>query len=291
MTFGSDVERDGPDAAGAARAAKTLAALAALGCAIAAVTLLSLDDAHMRRAGWGWLVDAAVCAVALGLLVLRRRWSAGEAQAVSLLLIAATMVAQVHADWSSALSRARFCPFEGFKMVALIVAILVPFRAALAHALVGACAVIPLAVYLAMPASMRAALPIEAPWTTLVYPLIASGVLVHRVRARRLEREMVRARVKREELERFAKVSLAYRDLANSPLQSIELVRAALRKAHPESKELLERLRRNLARLRDLGEMLSHTEHQVVWTSKEEAFDAAQVIAEYQQGAARRTAS
>jgi hypothetical protein len=133
---------------------------------------------------------------------------------------------------------------------------------------------------------MRAHLPIEAPWTTVIYPLIATGILIYRVRARRLEREMLHAIAQREELERFAKVSLAYRDLANSPLQTIELVRAELRKEHPESKDLLDRLQRSLARLRAMGEMLSQNEHQVVWTSKEEAFDAAQVIAEYRRATA-----
>jgi hypothetical protein len=36
-----------------------------------------------------------------------------------------------------------------------------------------------------------------------------------------------------------------------------------------------------VGRLRAMGEMLSQTEHHVVWTSKEEAFDAAQVITDY----------
>jgi hypothetical protein len=97
---------------------------------------------------------------------------------------------------------------------------------------------------------------------------------------------MVRAQVRREQLERFAKVSLAYRDLVNSPLQTIELLCAMLRRAHPESTDVLDRLGSSTSRLKAMGEMLSRTEHQVVWTSKEEAFDAAQVIEEYHRSAA-----
>lgn len=272
---------EGAQGRGVVQAAKTLSALVALGCAVAAATLLSLDDAYLRRVGWGWLISAGLSVVALAVLLLRRSWSVGQAEGVSLLLIGTTLVAQVHADWNSALSSARFAPFEGFKIVALVVATVVPFRPALAYALVGVCAVIPVVVYAVMPAPMRAELPIEAPWTTLIYPLIATGILIYRVRAQRMEREMARASAQREGLERLAKVSLAYRDLANSPLQAIELLRAGLCKEHPESRELLDLLHRSLRRLRAMGEMLSETEHHVVWTSKEEAFDAAQVITEY----------
>ena len=120
----------------------------------------------------------------------------------------------------------------------------------------------------------------------MIYPLIATGILIYRVRALRMEREMMRASAQREGLERLAKVSLAYRVLVNSPLQAIELMRAGLYKEHPESKELLDHLQRSVGRLRAMGEMLSQTEHHVVWTSKEEAFDAAQVIAEYHRAVA-----
>jgi hypothetical protein len=252
---------------------------------VAAAALLSLDDPHLRRVGWGWLTNAGICAVALTALLLRRRWSATQAQAVSLMLIGTTLVAQVHADWISALSSKRFAAFEGFKAVALAVATLGPFRPALSYGVVGACAVAPVLLYEVMPAQMRANLPVEAPWTTLVYPLLATGILMYRVRALRMEGEVMRAHARREQLERFAKVSLAYRDLVNSPLQTIELLCAVLRQEYPESKELLDRLRRCASRLAAMGEMLSQTEHQVVWTSKEEAFDAARVIADYHRAA------
>jgi hypothetical protein len=269
--------------AGAARAARTFAALAALSCGLAAAVLLSLGDVHLRRVAWGWLANAGVCAVALAVLLLRRPWSAREAQAVSLVLIATTLVAQVHADWMSALSSVRFAAFEGFKAVALAVATLALFGPTLSYAVVGVCAVAPVVLYAVMPAPLRANLPVEAPWTTLVYPLLAIGIVMYRVRALRMEREVLRAHARREQLERFAKVTLACRDLVNSPLQTIELLCAVLRRQHPESKALVDRLGRSASRLTAMGELLSQTEHDVVWTSKEEAFDAAQVIAEYRR--------
>lgn len=286
MSYHSGFELlDGRSQPGAVRAAKTLSALVALSCGVAAAALLSLDDVHLRRVGLGWLANAGISAVALTVLLLRRRWSAAPAQAVSLMLIGTTLGAQVHADWFSALSSVRFAAFEGFKAVALAVATLAPFRPALSYGVVGACAVAPVLLYGVMPAQMRANLPVEAPWTTLIYPLLATGILMYRDRALRMQGEALRAHARREQLERFAKVSLAYRDLVNSPLQTIELLCAVLRQEHPESKDLLDRLRRCASRLTAMGEMLSQTEHQVVWTSKEEAFDAAQVIDEYHRAA------
>lgn len=99
MSYHSGLELlDGRSQAGAVRAAKTLSALVALSCGLAAAALLSLDDFHLRRVGWGWLANAGISAVALTVLLLRRRWSAPQAQAVSLMLIGTTLLAQVHAD-------------------------------------------------------------------------------------------------------------------------------------------------------------------------------------------------
>ena len=288
MSDASSVEQldGGGTRAAAVRAAKTFAALAALSCGVAAAALLSVNDAHLRRVGWGWLTNAGICAVALAVLLMRRRCTARQAEAASLVLIGSTLVAQVHADWTSALSSMRFAPFEGFKAVALAVATLALFGPALSYGVVAVCAIAPVVIFALMPAALRVNLPVEAPWTTLVYPLLATGIVMYRVRALRIEREATRAHARREQLERFAKVSLAYRDLVNSPLQTIELVCAVLRKEHPESKELVDRLRRCASRLTAMGEMLSRTEHHVVWTSKEEAFDAAKVIEEYHRAAA-----
>lgn len=278
---------DGQTRPGAVRAARTFAAVAAVGCAVTAAAMLRLDDVDLRRVGWGWLANAGLSAIGLAALLLRSRWSAAQAQGVTLALVGTTLAAQVLADWMSALSPVRFAAFEGFKAVALAVATLAPFRPAVCYGVVAACAVTPVVIYAVMPAPMRANLPVEVPWTTLVYPLLAAGILMYRVRALRFERDMLRAQAEREQFERFVKVSLAYRDLVNSPLQTIELLCAMLRRAHPESKEVLDRLGSSTSRLKGMGEMLSRTEHQVVWTSKEEAFDAAQVIEEYQRSAAR----
>jgi hypothetical protein len=57
---GVDLLDSGQDR-GIVQAAKTLAALSALGCAVAAATLLSLDNTYLRHVGWGWLINGGLC--------------------------------------------------------------------------------------------------------------------------------------------------------------------------------------------------------------------------------------
>jgi hypothetical protein len=265
------------------RAAKTITGLGALGCGLSAATLLAMSEPHLRQVGWGWLAVAGLSALAFAALTVRR-WSAAPAQGFALVVIAAVMASQVHADFNSAKAHVPFAAFDGFKIVAVAVATVLPFRPALSFALIATCAVLPVAIYQAMTPELRDALPIEEPWNTILFPLIATGILLHRIRALRVERQMLRAVADREALERVAKVSLAYRDLANSPLQALELTRAMLRHGDADTEKLLDQLERSLQRLREMGEILSHTEEQVRWTSTAEGFDAARVISEYRRG-------
>ncbi len=67
------------------------------------------------------------------------------------------------------------------------------------------------------------------------------------------------------------------RDLTNSPLQSVELTVALLKTRHPESQAQLERLERQLARLRQLSVVLSQYEPQR-WAPGDGSFDPLEVL-------------
>ncbi len=261
-------------------AAKTLCVMGGLASAIAGVTLLPY--AALRPVGWAWLANALVCAATFVLLLSRTRWSTFEAQALAMLVIASTLVTQTYSDWTEAATEAHVAAFEGFKIAALVVAIVVPFRVPIVYATIGICAALPVVYWVLMPPQLRQALPVEEPWNTVMYPVIATAILVFRLRGFALEREVIRAKAEKEALERFAKVLLAYRDLANSPLQSIELIKSLLREEHPEAAHLTEELDRSLERLKALAAMLATRDAHVHWTSKEEAFDPAQIIREYE---------
>ena len=71
---------------------------------------------------------------------------------------------------------------------------------------------------------------------------------------------------------------LAVRDFSNTPLQTLYLTTALLRYRHRNDSELLERMDRSLARLRELNDIMSRYETQVGWKDGDESLDAAAVL-------------
>jgi hypothetical protein len=78
-------------------------------------------------------------------------------------------------------------------------------------------------------------------------------------------------------IEELARMSLAVRDLANTPLQTLELTLELLRRSDADP-TIVERLSRSLQRLRRLNELLASYEQDVVWTARQESFDAVRVL-------------
>jgi len=87
----------------------------------------------------------------------------------------------------------------------------------------------------------------------------------------------VRAQTKAADAERFMRKFLAVRDLANSPLQSIEATLAVLRIRHPDSGAQWDRLERQIDRLRKLSTVLSRYEPET-WTVTDRSFDPLEVL-------------
>jgi hypothetical protein len=117
------------------------------------------------------------------------------------------------------------------------------------------------------------------PWTTLVYGAAGLALLFHLQHMRRMEREMVHARVEQRALEDLARRLMAMRDLANTPLQTIELTVGNLRERAPEHAAALDRIERALERLRGIRGFLSGLEDGERWSSGAESFDVRQQLA------------
>jgi hypothetical protein len=95
------------------------------------------------------------------------------------------------------------------------------------------------------------------PWAILAFGTFAAGIYAYRIytwrKEQRLAHDLAEARIS----ERLSRIVLALRDLANTPLQTLELTSALLahRGAAPP---LIERMQRALARLRDLNRIMAH---------------------------------
>lgn len=106
------------------------------------------------------------------------------------------------------------------------------------------------------------------PWATLTYGLISLMMLGARAYRKRLIQNLEKNRAEAEAFERAARLFLAVRDRANSPLQVINLCATLIESRNPEEIETVERLRRSLQKLQGLTEILAETD---VWRETYEA--------------------
>jgi hypothetical protein len=96
------------------------------------------------------------------------------------------------------------------------------------------------------------------PWVTLFYGLFAVGLLLHRASERRLAARLVRLNAEAAALERIARDSMTVRDQLNSPLQTLELGLALLRRRElGDNAALVERLQATVDRLKELSHRLA----------------------------------
>jgi hypothetical protein len=101
---------------------------------------------------------------------------------------------------------------------------------------------------------------VHDPWATLVAAGV--GVLIMLLRTRDLSHEReAAARLERlQATEKIALMSLAVRDLANTPLQTLAASLALLERECPEAERFLPRMQRSLGRLTELNELLRRYE-------------------------------
>jgi hypothetical protein len=161
-----------------------------------------------------------------------------------------------HDATMGALSPAPWVPFQPHKLGAMAVALLAPTRVwsgAVSIALFVGSAALHWSLF--TPAQ-RARAPDE-PWAILAFGTFAAGIYAYRVYTQRKEQHMAEALGEARISERLPRIVLALQDLANTPLQTLELTSALL--AHRgASPALIERMQRSLARLRDLNRLMAH---------------------------------
>jgi hypothetical protein len=125
------------------------------------------------------------------------------------------------------------------------------------------------------------------PWGTLIYGAVGLGLMAYRVRTFHIELELREARAQAEALERLARFFLAMRDATNTPLQTLELGLALLRKRHPGVAPSLAPMERSVERLRALAQRMGIADPLVVWREGDESFDAESMLQHLEEELAR----
>ena len=103
--------------------------------------------------------------------------------------------------------------------------------------------------------------------------LIGFGLLAYRARQQILARDYSRARADAAALDRLARVTVAVRDAANTPLQTLEVSAALLESKHLDAKPIVDRITRAVSRLRQLTQVLA-TYERPQWQHGDDSFDA-----------------
>ena len=209
---------------------------------------------------WPLLASGLVGLAILGALVAARRRRDLRLGTAAFLLNAAAVTAAMwlsHPDDQA--SGRLWRPWEANRLGALTVALLAPARASGLLAIVWYVLAV-LVQYQLLSDGARQQLPMEEPWTIIVYGAFAAVLLNYRLRGLTLARDVAQRRAEAAALERLAQASLALRDLANTPLQTLGLSIALLRARDPALAPLLDRMERALQRLQALGHTLAKPE-------------------------------
>ncbi|WP_224240301.1 hypothetical protein [Hyalangium gracile] len=223
----------------------------------------------------------------LALLVVRRNTaspglSAGVFTAVALPHLLIFAVAEV----AMAASGHPWQPLTGHRLLMLGIGLLAPMELGLGVGLIGAFALEAVVLWYGLGLHTRLQMPWE-PWITLVWGGTACGLLVFRLRMQRMEQRLLKARSEAESLEQVARLLLAMRDAANTPLQSLEVGVSLLQQRSPEHATLLASMERALARLRSLTLRMGVADPLLKWDSSQESIDSEEVLRSLEESLTR----
>lgn len=213
---------------------------------------------------WINSLHAALC-LAIGWWLLHRRNNVPSVKALEIgfIILSAPYIVTIWFGESLGLQLGQLRqPFVPFQVLCIYIAIMSPGRlwVAACEILVSlACAV---AFWFFLKGQFTLTAVAGEPWITLAYGFIAFVMLVARAYRQRLVQRLEKSRAEAEAFERAARLFLAVRDRANSPLQVINLCASLIESRNPEETETVERLRRSLIKLQDLTEILAETD---VW--------------------------
>jgi len=250
-------------AAEAHRAAVVSALLGVLGSASSVVGFWKISGLSLRSAQTlTFLINGS----ALWWLYARLPpFSRSRSNAIFLLVLLPTVVMTWLIDDARAAHSAYWVPYEPIKLSALTLAIIAPpgWRIGMVAILlfVGSA----LVHHVMLADALRARMTAGEPFGVIAYGMFALVVLGFKQRGYALRAELEHERSEKLVLERVARVAMALRDLANTPVQTLELVRQRLLTDDPQLRIQTERMGRALERLRRLNDILAPYQSSVIW--------------------------
>ena len=231
---------------------------------------------------WTMLQFAGVGALTLLVLLWWRRAPRVVCLALFSLDVASALVTSLAGANGSAHAGQMGQIYQSLETGLFVIAILSP-SARLGAAWIAIFTAAPFVQFSGWPEAIRRTMLLLDLWLIPMYGAIAEVLLSYRRRSLRLQRLLSDARADRLTLEHLARVSLALRDLANTPLQTLTTGVDLLRRKLGAQQVVLQSMEHALLRLHDLKRALAPFEQHVEWRPREESFDA---VAQIEQMAA-----
>jgi hypothetical protein len=239
---------------------------------------MSFWRTHLNAIPPWHLVSIAVGMIMIGVLLKYR--PTGKQWIASLSFVFINLIIEI-AVWRAstplALSERHWVPFQTEKLSVLTVAVLAPpswWAGVLTIGIFTGGAMLHWALF---EPEVRGRMLAE-PWAAFAYGAFALLLYGYRLNALSMERRVAESLAAKRAVEHVSRMLLAVRDFSNTPLQTLYLTTALLRARHERESELLERMERSLARLRELNEIMSRYESQVGWEDGDESLDAAATL-------------
>jgi hypothetical protein len=101
------------------------------------------------------------------------------------------------------------------------------------------------------------------PWITLIFGAVAVGILVSRARRREAVAHAARVEAHAAAIERVARLLLLVRDRANSPLQTVALGVAIMKRRCPDQQRVAAAMDRAVLRMRRLSKALQRASRSI----------------------------
>ena len=259
------------DAAEAHRAAVMAALLGVVGTGISVPGFWSISGAPLRAVqAVGILTSTGALWALRSRLVPRSRTTSNL---LFLLVLLPTLVMAWMVDDARAAHSATWVPYEPSKLSALTLAIIAPQGWPIGVTAILSFVGSAILHHITLVDSIRARMPVGEPFGIIAYGVFALVVLGFKQRGYALRGDLEHARAEKVALERLARVAMALRDLANTPVQTLELVRQRLLTDDPQIGLQTERMARALDRLQRLNDILAPYQSAIVWEGEATAVE------------------
>lgn len=260
------------------RAWKSAKAMAYLCTSVSFFTVIAWHFARNTHY-WQWSAATVVHLILLLAVKRDRQHPIWLNASIFVTAVIVSLFANTLTNYQLALGDVKFDTFTGYKIIPLAVALIAPSPVWIGYVLISVTSIFPIILYFfVFPTGFAALISIQEPWLTTVYGIVGFFVLRHRYSNIKMERAMSRLTAERRAVQDLAQIFLGFRDMMNTPLQSIELTASLLRNEVLSSKDGAMHLERSLIRLRELSQILTSYEGNIDWNEAGSSFDAVALL-------------